>query len=362
MQNILSNYIMNKIDRIPKNTRRLYFMDVLRGVAIILVIYNHFFTYYLHTDSVFNNLCLFWRMPLFFFISGFFSYTVNCGADKIKKKVENRLYRQLYPTLIVCAIYLVCMILLQLELNVKEVVFHTIYDPAKRGYWFTFSLVQVFLAFMIVLYLFNRYKLSRRAQGIIIFCLTVASSIPAVTGFSSFDEVPFMRRFISVMSMEKTIGLLPFFLFGVLCRIYEKEFLQLMGKPVCFILAISFFGICSFFPSDIAYYLHRWFSLIAVISLFTIFREFFSTKSMAGRYLIRIGKQTLPIYLFHFFILLLLSTFAADLIDPFIRLINNPVVEIAIVGLLSVMVLEVVLWFDSKLSKWTAVHKLIYSY
>ena len=54
--------------------QRLEWLDALRGFTMLLVVTNHVYDMSFVTNpkySMFMSLCLLFRMPLFFFISGF---------------------------------------------------------------------------------------------------------------------------------------------------------------------------------------------------------------------------------------------------------------------------------------------------
>lgn len=346
------------------NDNRLYFMDALRGVAIIAVVYYHFIIYYLNTDTFFNDFSVLWKMPLFFFISGFFSYSLNYDLHKLKLNVKKRVLRQLYPTFSTCLLYVLCILLFYPGLDAKETLLHTIYDPAKRGYWFTFSLIQVFFLLVFLLYIFKRKNTPKQTQAFIIGILIIASSIAALFCFRDLENGPsVVRQAVSVLSLEKTIELLPFFLFGVLCKIYEKNFLKIIANPIVILISIvSFLTLDLVFEGDFVYYLKRWTLLICIVSIFAVFQSFLTPSKTLGKYLLRLGKNTLPVYLFHFFVLLLLSVYAEQYIPSIKNSLINPFVEIPVVCIISMLITEVVLYFEKFLKKTSLLHKLIYSY
>lgn len=67
-------------------TKHIDYIDAMRGVAMLLVVYYHIINGALFIDSEFCNFCVRFRMPLFFFISGFLSYTTIFTADLLKKE------------------------------------------------------------------------------------------------------------------------------------------------------------------------------------------------------------------------------------------------------------------------------------
>jgi len=60
--------------------QRLEWLDALRGFTMFLVVANHTYGFGFDTNtkySMFMSLCLLFRMPLFFFISGFLAYKAS---------------------------------------------------------------------------------------------------------------------------------------------------------------------------------------------------------------------------------------------------------------------------------------------
>lgn len=100
-------------------TKRIEFIDAMRGFTMLLVVYTHiiFFSYYNSGfDDLsygggkllsFNALFVTFRMPLFFFISGFilfkkdFEWTLLASGKFILKKAKV----QLIPTLFFLAVF-----------------------------------------------------------------------------------------------------------------------------------------------------------------------------------------------------------------------------------------------------------------
>ena len=62
---------------------RLDFIDGLRGVTMILVVYWHVLVMSLNVTTYTAMTLQLFRMPLFFFISGFFAYSFNYDRSKL---------------------------------------------------------------------------------------------------------------------------------------------------------------------------------------------------------------------------------------------------------------------------------------
>ena len=72
---------------------RLHYIDFLRGITMILVIYSHvnYKLFANYPESIINNIFITFRMPLFFFISGFFLYSNKIGTVVKRIKLYNEL-------------------------------------------------------------------------------------------------------------------------------------------------------------------------------------------------------------------------------------------------------------------------------
>ena len=88
-------------------TKRLEYIDALRGFTMILVVLAHIINFGYHiTDSTmeemetFNNLFVRFRMPLFFFISGFVLYKSDRIWDKATRRtfLKKKFMVQIIPT------------------------------------------------------------------------------------------------------------------------------------------------------------------------------------------------------------------------------------------------------------------------
>lgn len=92
-----------------------------------------------------NELFGEFRMPLFFFVSGFVFYKRNFhfGVNEVKILLREKIFVQVLSPLV----------FLLLFCQIKNIDFcHSLLTAAKSGYWFTFVLLEFPL-----IYLFNKY-------------------------------------------------------------------------------------------------------------------------------------------------------------------------------------------------------------
>lgn len=75
---------------------RIDYIDSLRGIVMLCVVYWHISIYTGTTDSPVNLIYMPFYMTLFFFLNGFFSHTIiltlSEGWEKVKKRKDSFLY------------------------------------------------------------------------------------------------------------------------------------------------------------------------------------------------------------------------------------------------------------------------------
>ena len=146
-------------------TKHIDYIDAMRGVAMLLVVYYHIINGALFIDSEFCNFCVRFRMPLFFFISGFLSYTTIFTADLLKSRSYNRFFGQLLPTIVFCFIYIF------ISGHSIESVF---FDQTKLGYWFTIAMFEVYIIYAFVSFILAKRHVSNKIRCIVFIALIVS--------------------------------------------------------------------------------------------------------------------------------------------------------------------------------------------
>lgn len=343
---------------------RLEFIDALRGVCMIFVIYYHLIVYWGNGYSYINDFAERWRMPMFFFISGFIGYSATMNLDSLSQRLKNRLTRQLYPTVVIWLIFILFSFILSNE-PFREHLLHGIYDPAKVGYWFTFSLVQVFILYSAITFMLVKKETTIRFQSKI-YTVVLSVCLIAYVTYMALSPVfsGFVLKVWNVLSIEKTFPLISFFFAGVVCRVHEKGFFKLMGKwSFCFVnivLYVVTIIVDNHISSAEICYLSKFLGLFAMVSLFVILRDCFNSTTIVGRYLIRVGRNTLPIYLFQFFVLIAVLNSGLDINGWMDRILENSVVELFVLTTASLMILEFTLLVDRTLRRSQVVYHLIF--
>ena len=121
--------------------KRIEYIDALRGMTMILVVFSHveMSTFDFNTPTFVNDLFISFRMPLFFFISGFIAYKANIEWSKQTwwQMSRKKLLVQLIPTFIFGLIHAYA----YQGVDFREFII----NDHKLGYWFTIALLEIFL-------------------------------------------------------------------------------------------------------------------------------------------------------------------------------------------------------------------------
>lgn len=278
---------------------RLKYIDAIRGFTIILVVYSHvMFFIALDTKELINSYFIRFRMPLFFFISGFFVYSPNYTFEHLIRRTRNRLLRQLYPTIVICLLFILTLY--------RHSARHLLYDPGKGGYWFTLVAVEIFLVIAPLLFLMNSAKFSNAKKAISLFLV-----IAAIVGLDYFKGTSlYNQEIVKLLSFRRILHFTPFFIGGIIFRIYEKTLSVILANTYTFVVALLlFFWSREFITEPMFYALVEGFSgIIIVYYLFiNIYRLKAVEDSKASQWLQHVGKNTLEIYLIHYFFVFTLA-------------------------------------------------------
>ena len=122
--------------------QRIEYLDAMRGFTMILVVLSHVVFFGLDNNSIaFNEFFCSFRMPLFFFISGFLFYKKERKWDfyTIKSFVTTKFLVQIIPTCVFLSLFIYVFDLFELRSL----------GSYKLGYWFTLTLFEYFLLYII---------------------------------------------------------------------------------------------------------------------------------------------------------------------------------------------------------------------
>lgn len=278
--------------------KRIEWVDTLRGFCIFCIVLGHTLSgmgigaY----KSVLGSIIVTFWLPLFFFISGFFSYKKDRPLRDRIKELKPKFIHLIIPAVVFVTIYSVAF---------KESMFVWIY----RGfgpYWFTevlflFIAVNVFLS-----------PLDNRKYDKLYDISLILISFLAIIVLIEFRNNSWGWNFFC---MENATKYFQFFAFGILSRKYSCLFYKALDNKYfiggailfCSLSLLIYFGKAF---EGIPYYVFNFnrdiiIRYLAVIVLLIYFskNDVAVAEKPGRRYFNRIGKISLDIYLIHWFFL-----------------------------------------------------------
>lgn len=316
-------------------SQRIEYLDALRGFTMLLVVYSHVlsFSFRYEAGFSFNDVFMTFRMPLFFFLSGFLMYKKDRfrTGRNVTAYMKKKVMAQLVPTLIFTLVYA-----LVFGVSYKALWF----EKAKCGYWFT---VTLFFFFMI--YSSGDCLISKLIKGKVKILIGsfVAIGIYVFSKYSLSTTCPWFGSTLSGLFGYANFQFFLFFFFGALIRAEFNKFEHLLGQvwfitfilTVCIILQLLLHvPQCKTMIIENGNY--SAYSLIKTISGFfgiiTVFAYFRQNRGVLrnpiGRFFTYVGQRTLDIYLIHLFLIHTDLSF----IGHFLTQYHSPVTEL-ILGL-----------------------------
>jgi fucose 4-O-acetylase-like acetyltransferase len=323
--------------------QRLEWLDALRGFTMFMVVTNHIYGFGFDTNtkySMFMSVCLLFRMPLFFFISGFLAYKASFSWNMrdTSQLIAKKLRVQIVPTVVFMTAYV--------ALTAKhfwERMEYAWSSPTKGGYWFTMVLLEMFLVYYAVCWVgksltpvpspkgdesINSQDLSLSEQpapskvstpltrGIggeatLLIILWLISLFAYATLYMPKWFTWYKGEFWKVTSITELARFFHFFLLGNLVHRYWAQVQKLFDSKWFFplLIAIAFIGTGDYLkwhhlrmqwanlPRTLAMY-----SLVMIIvAFFRNYSSWFTKETRIGYTLQYIGVRTLDIYLIHYF-------------------------------------------------------------
>lgn len=286
-------------------SNRIGYIDALRGMAMILVVYFHIAAYGFGSYELgYNDIIERFRMPTFFFISGWLFYKIGriWNRQAITDMIRKKFMVQIVPTVVFMLLYLLMFNLLDISS----------FGSDKKGYWFTFVLFEYFVIYIITEALLNLQDSTKGEMRVlaVMMILSVSAFYYAKYYTRYAVELGVWKDILGFFSFVK-IRHIIFFWLGTFVRKHFDQYIQLTNNRYVTALLIALFTAIIVWPAVLSINGLEYISyLIAGISgtiiCFTFFRtheRHFSQETWYGRGLQLIGRRTLDIYLIHYFVL-----------------------------------------------------------
>lgn len=270
---------------------RIITIDILRGITIILVVLYHL------DNIIFQRAyqCVFdvvetFMLPIFFFITGYLSYKDRFSSGQTNRLIFKRAIMLLYPTVVICSIFFICLHGMHGDSSIISVPF----NPYKGGYWYTIVAFEMYLLYALIANYTKKSALIVNLSYLFIsiICVLIAPKI-------TISHQNYFERLFSTMMV---VQYLPSFLVGVLTRIYIKQCLKWKYIVIIFCIYILLF----LFDLEYARQLQFISSSFSIFLIFIKVESIISINNFISRFMVMIGKYTLQIYLFHYYIISLI--------------------------------------------------------
>lgn len=284
---------------------RIGYIDALRGLTMILVVYFHIAAYGFGSYELgYNDIIERFRMPTFFFISGSLFYKAGriWNRQAITDMIRKKFMAQIVPTAVSMLLYL-------LTFNYLDI---SSFGSDKKGYWFTFVLFEYFVIYILAEALLNRQDSSKGEVRVLalMLILSVGAFYYAKYYTRYAVELGAWKDILGFFSFVK-IRHIIFFWLGTFVRRHFEQFIQLTNNRYATALLIALFTAIIVWPAVlsingleyIAYLVTGVSGTIICFTFFRIHAQHFSQETWYGRGLQLIGRRTLDVYLIHYFVL-----------------------------------------------------------
>ncbi len=295
---------------ISKSGERKGWLDAMRGVTIMMVVFGHvlFFGFDIQRNDSFLGWSMgMFRMPLFFFISGYVAYRKyrDWNFGYAGSVILRKFRAQLLATVFFLVLY---------ELTFGGGL-EGILDPSMGKYWFTVVLFRIYLLYAIPNLLLRMIKYSCIEEWVetgIALLMIVTGGICSVM----FHEESSSGGWLAIVDY-RTLAYLPYFGLGLMMREFEKRITGYISRKVviysvqfyvlaCMLLWVSIdWGVIAI-ESTLYKIIVRGMGCMGIWGMFMGFytlRHRIDSGKGIGNILRYIGRRTLDIYFIHYFFL-----------------------------------------------------------
>lgn len=297
-------------------TKRIEYIDALRGLTMILVIFGHL---YMPGISSLMRIITSFYMPLFFFISGYLAFKTEetWNLSTYVKNLWTKSRTLLIPTLLfgLTFSYLIR------DHNIQ--IFIT--DVWKDGYWFTIVLLEMFFLHFTYNLIFNKLRSGGGVwhKNLWLYAFAILLyGLPYICNFLNINNI--YNQVTNIISLSLLCQYFQFFVLGLLVRQFQNQAHEIIdNKYVSASIIILFVILYGWLQIDDQYinnstgvlhkllllidigesWLVRYLGLIIVYAFFRKYQDSFTQAKPLGSSLQYIGRHTLDIYVLHYFFL-----------------------------------------------------------
>ena len=222
---------------------RLQYMDVLKGIAIFMVVMGHVLTMCVREidrTTLFKFVGEI-HMPLFFFISGWFTLKIQQDDEQRrlwkKPALLQRAKRLIIPMLFMSTLWVYYFPHSGLQSPLDSTFEGLWFSEWKNGYWFTLVLFEVLVIYYLLAGIVSRMRglIAQTVILIITWALLLAVSQTVSPETNGLLMLSLLARFF------------PVFMAGVLASAYRDKFERLTQSSTSFTISLIFASILLYF-------------------------------------------------------------------------------------------------------------------
>lgn len=299
----------------PTITRpRLRYFDMLKGVAIFLVVMGHVITFCIRgLDYAFIfKLIGAVHMPIFFFVSGWFTYKITDG-QLMFPKIKDRAIQLLLPTIVVGSLWVLYFPHSFLESPLDSTFKGIIFDSMKNGYWFTITLFEFMLLYAAMV---KPLRMAKNWMQWLSIIIVVYIALTAALKMLNDTDIA------NLLGLQPLVTFYAVFFFGVTARKYKDQFMRAIEcswlQTCAILIFVAVLYVASWwwefsFINDLTFLITY---VILHLSLLTFIMPVFmkwdsaanapeasSLAKKIAHFWEYLGTQSLAIYLLHYFLL-----------------------------------------------------------
>ncbi|MBR1548651.1 MAG: acyltransferase [Prevotella sp.] len=295
---------------------RLEWLDALRGFTMIMVVAYHVcqqgFMIPEKVSASMPFLVLF-RMPLFFFVSGFLAYKANLqwNLPTLGRLIGKKMRVQLIPTAV---FFLFAACVIRTEPTFLNAVETMLRSTTKGGDWFTLALLYMFIIYYLFSYVESKLHWRSWVPITLLFVVSLLAYescyLPRYFWWAFGHRLAVHESWLHASSLFQVMQYFPFFIYGNIVRRYWEQSQKVMDSrwfyPVIIIIVIfCTLDVLKWHTMRMAWAnlpttLAKFILLTIVFMYFRHYHQYFTKMTWIGRSLQYIGRRTLDIYLIHF--------------------------------------------------------------
>lgn len=328
--------------------KRIEYFDLLKGVAIFLVVMGHALTMCIRgVDAAFLFKFIGQvHMPIFFFISGYMTYKGSADGGFARPRLGKRLVQLVVPFVVMSALWVWYFPHSHLESPLHDNLPDLYRSYWKDGYWFTLCLMQLCIVYWPVSVLLSRLK---NAWAQVLTCVVAYAALVAMSVAWADEEANLDLAGVGLLAR-----FFPVFIMGVMAHRHKDAFYRLWHTEWALLAAIvvgalSFYAVV--YPWDLPWLpaysefvtipvMHACLMVVALAMVEPWSNREYGeghTPGVVARFFNHLGNESLGIYLCHYFFLFPLTALRQPVIDMGLATLPlaviSAIVALAVIGI-----------------------------